>query len=180
VRNRLAIKERQRLVKEERQARAKVELREVTAGVAETVALEEARGERFTPEKPRQPRRRKDGLDWLRDKGRITPEEFRAGETYGDDYRKVYGSGVKSCLNDSVGGFSDEPAIARIRAQMNLDRARGGGLNRVNALVEIVDLVCGQGRSIRELAGDDTAKAYRLEERLSVALALLVGWYRIM
>jgi hypothetical protein len=51
-----ARRESERLVRLDRVAREKAEARVVAEGVAETIALSEARGEAFTPPRPRRPR----------------------------------------------------------------------------------------------------------------------------
>ena len=73
----LARLERERLIRVEQQGRARLEARQVAEGVAETVALSQARGAQFeAPPAARgerqRPYRRLAGLDWLLRKGRLT------------------------------------------------------------------------------------------------------------
>jgi hypothetical protein len=80
------LRETARLAERLRLSRARADEKALADGIAETVALEESRGVRFTPaSRNGGVRRRKDGLDWLYDKGRISHRQKLAGEKYGDD-----------------------------------------------------------------------------------------------
>lgn len=153
----------------------------VSAGVAETVALEEARGHRFTPQtaagRPAA-RRRKDGLDWLYDKGRITHRQKLAGERYGDDWRRAQPPVPRSCLDDTVRGYAEATAgEARAHAALRLGRARALALNGNTALAEAADRVCGEALSPAQWAAGDDRMAGRLEDRVQRALELLERYY---
>src|SRR5687767_5262101 len=86
---------RDRLVRLERQEKARAEARAVMDGVAETVALSRARGAAIAePPAGRkrvcaQPYRKQSGLEWLARKGRLTAQQKTAGERYGAAYRRV-------------------------------------------------------------------------------------------
>jgi hypothetical protein len=171
----------ERVARLDRLAREKAETAAVEAGVRETVALEERRGARFTPAADNgraQPRRRKDGLDWLYDKGRITHRQKLAGERYGDDWRRGQVRSTRSCLDDTVRGFvEDAPGEARAHAALRLNRARALALNGNEALVEAANRVCGETLSPAQWAGGDDRLAGRLEDRAQRALELLERYY---
>jgi hypothetical protein len=176
----LAQRETERLVRLDKVAREKADISAVERGVAETVALDEARGERFTPARrsPREARRRKDGLDWLHDKGRINHRQKLAGERYGDDWRKAQARALRSCLDDTVRGFAEAaPEEARAHATLRLSRARALALNGNVALAEAADRVCGECLSPAQWAQGDDRLAGRLEDRLQRALELLERYY---
>jgi hypothetical protein len=184
MRNQIATrKEAERLVHLDRQAREKAEALAIARGVAETIGLEEARGERFTPA-PRSPRgatgvrRRKDGLDWLYDKGRISHRQKLAGERYGDDWRKAQPKGLRSFMDDTVRGYVEvAPEEARAHATLRLSRARSLALNGNAALAEAADRVCGECLSPAQWAQGDDRLAGRLEDRVQRALELLERYY---
>jgi len=162
-------------------ARERAEVAAVASGVAETVALEEARGARFTPPGPRgrpRVRRRKDGLDWLYDKGRISHRQKLAGERYGDEWRRAQPRSTRSCLDDTVRGYvEDAPGEARAQAAVRLSRARALALNGNEALVEAADRVCGEALSPAQWAEGDDRLALRLEDRAQRALEMLERYY---
>lgn len=160
-------------------AREKVERLAVERGVAETVALSELRGDRFTEPRAGSTgvRRKKDGLDWLYDKGRITTRQRQAGEKYGVDWRRARPPGLRSCIDDTVRGFGDSPVEARAHAEAMLARARALALNGNRALAEACDVVCGAGLKPIDWAGGDDRLAGRYEERAQRALELLERYY---
>ena len=172
----------ERLIRLDRTAREKAEAAAVERGVAETIALGEARGERFTP--PRQDRapagvrRRKDGLDWLHDKGRISHRQKMAGERYGDDWRKAQPRGLRSFMDDTVRGYVEmAPEEARAHASLRLARSRGLALNGNAALAEAADRICGDCLTPAQWAEGDDRLAGRLEDRAQRALELLERYY---
>lgn len=175
----LKTKETQRLLREAELVRMKGERLAVERGVAETIALSEARGDRFTVAKASSTgvRRKKDGLDWLADKGRITHRQRLAGEKYGVDWRRSQPPGLRSCIDDTVRGFSDTPMEARAHAETMLARARALALNGNGALAEACDVVCGAGLKPSDWAGGDDRLAGRYEERTQRALELLERYY---
>jgi len=172
-------RETQRLAERLRLAREKAGTRALAEGVAETIALSEARGDRFTPaSRNGGVRRKKDGLDWLYDKGRISHRQKLAGEKYGDDWRRAQAMSPRSCLDDTVRGYHDAaPHEARAHAALRLARARALALNGNAALAEAADRIGGEGLKPIEWAGGDDRLAGRLEDRAQRALELLEGYY---
>lgn len=169
----------QREVVTARIALEKADRQAVDRGVAETIALSEARGDRFTEPKAGGVgvRRKKDGLDWLFDKGRIRGRQRQAGEKYGVDWRRAQAPGLRSCIDDTVRGFSDSPLEARAHAEAMLARARALALNGNRALTEACDIVCGAGLKPIDWASGDDRLAGRYEERTQRALELLERYY---
>lgn len=168
-----------RLADQLRLAREKAEARALAEGIAETVALSEARGERFTaPARNGGVRRRKDGLDWLYDKGRISHRQKLAGEKYGDDWRRAEAHSPRSCIDDTVRGHTDlTPFEARSHAVLRLARVRALALNGNAALAEAADRVCGEGLKPIDWAGGDDRLAGRYEDRVQRTLELLERHY---
>ena len=176
---------RDRLLRQERQARAEAEA--VARGVAETVALSRARGAAIAePQATRsrvclQPYRRQSGLDWLAARGRIDAQAKAAGERYGAAYRRAKlepsipstlavtpgrGPGPKA-PPDSI--LAQGEGTAQARRRLGEFRAR---LSRQPDLVAACDLVCGEEMTPREAAAGDRDAA-RLEAVLKVALDIL-------
>lgn len=179
---------RERLLRAERQDRARAEATAVAQGVAETVALSRARGEAIAEPPTRrarvcaQPYRRQSGLDWLAGKGRIDAAARAAGERYGQAYRRVkLEKAIPSTLDDRVRGEFVAPAIEAVLAHGEATAAARrrlaefrGRLWRQRDLVAACDLVCGEEKTPREAAGGDRDAA-RLEAVLKVALDILAG-----
>lgn len=182
---------RDRLLRLERQARARAEAAAVTQGVAETVALSRARGQAIAePAAKRQrvcaqPYRRQTGLEWLAAKGRIDAAAKAAGERYGWVYRRVKSEKpIPSTLAERVRGAFVTPDVAEVLAHgegTEHARRRLGEfrrrLLRQPDLVAACDLVCGEEKTPREAAGGDR-DAGRLEAVLKVALDILAGEVR--
>lgn len=160
-------------------AAAKAERLVLERGIAETIALSEARGDRFTDARPGSTgaRRKKDGLDWLYDKGRISHRQRLAGERYGADWRRAQPPGPRSCIDDTVRGFGDNPLEAKTHAEAKLARARALALNGNEALGQACDVVCGAGLKPIDWAGGDDRLAGRYEERTQRALEMLERYY---
>ena len=148
-------------------------------GVAETIALSEARGDRFTSARAGSTgaRRKKDGLDWLFDKGRISHRQRLAGEKYGADWRKCQPPQPRACIDMTVRGFSEAPLEAKSHAEAMIGRARALALNGNAALAEACDLVCGAGLKPIDWASRDDRLAGRYEERVQRALEMLERYY---
>lgn len=180
---------RERLVRLERQEKARVEARAVTDGVAETVALSRARGAAIAePPAGRkrvcaQPYRKQSGLEWLARKGRLTAGQRTAGERYGDAYRRVkMEPSIPSTLNIRPGrAEAAGPPLAEVlahgegtaQAQAVLARLRRR-LSHQPDLVGACDLICGEQKTPREAVGAER-EAARLEAVLKVALDILGG-----
>lgn len=177
-----------------RKAQAKREAEQVAAGIAETVGLDEARGEVFTfPQSGRgegvKPRRRKDGLDWLFDKGVLGRDErnkpggdealrlLAAGRQYGENWKRLYaGGGYRCALNDTPRGGNWTPGEARARDIEALDHA----MNALGhaGLITLMNRLCGQDEKLSEIAGNEP-DTRRLEGKALVALDKLVIHYGI-
>lgn len=185
--------ERDRLLRLEQRARARAEAEAVTDGVAETVALSRARGSALTrPGAPAprggrgpsaQPYRRQTGLDWLAAKGRISEAGKAAGERYGGVYRRVkLEKAIPSTLGgDPVRGGFVAPDLEAVLAHGEgtaLARRRLGEFRRRLLshpdLVAACDLICGEEKTPREVAGGER-EAARLEAVLKVALDILAA-----
>ncbi|WP_293680075.1 hypothetical protein [uncultured Phenylobacterium sp.] len=180
---------RERLIRQERQARAAAHARAVADGVAETVALSRARGQAVAePPKRRsrtvlQPYRRQTGLEWLAAKGRIDAAARSAGEHYGVVYRRAKAEQpIPSTLEVTPGcgpGFTpDLQAVLKHGEGTQVARRKLAEFRRrlwrQADLVAACDLVCGEEKTPREAAGGDRDGA-RLEAVLKVALDILAA-----
>lgn len=118
----------------------------------------------------------RDGFLWLVRKGRIAPHRVDAGQRYGALYAKARADSIKSCLNDSVGGGNgDSPMDARLRAVFELDAANihiylAMGETNGRRFVSLLERICGQGDTLREVAGNDDRRALVLEAEFMTAL----------
>lgn len=181
-----ARRERERLLTLEQRARSQSEARAVADGVAETVALSQARGAGFEAPKRQPgmreaPYRRQPGLDWLARKGRLSAEQKAAGERYGACYRRARSEGaIRSSLDlkprtSAPGGAALSDILARAEGSAQAAARLVGyrrQLLRQPDLVAACDLVCGQELTPREAAGGER-EAGRLEAVLGVALDIL-------
>ncbi|HEY0650370.1 hypothetical protein [Phenylobacterium sp.] len=179
---------RDRLVRLERQAKARAEALAVAEGVAETVALSRARGAAVVePARGRgaakvAPLKRMTGLEWLEHRGKIGAEAKAAGERYGWVYRRVrLDKAIPSTLDVRVRGPFMAPSLEETLAHgegTETARRRLAEFRRRLSgqpdLVAACDLVCGEEKTPREAAGGDR-DAGRLEAVLKVALDLLAG-----
>ncbi|MDO8380496.1 hypothetical protein [Phenylobacterium sp.] len=179
----LARLERARLLTLEQRGKARAEALAVTAGVAETVALSEARGAAIeAPASPRKPHRRQAGLDWLVRQGRLNDLQKRAGERYGTYYRRARGgAGIGSSLDikhgDNPQGTSLTEVLAQAEARVAAATKLAAYRRRLHqhpVLLAACDLVCGEELTPREAARSDR-EAGRLEAVLEVALDLLAA-----
>ena len=177
---------RERLKMLEARERGRLEARQVTDGVAETVALSAARGAAFDKPVARKgeretPYRRQAGLDWLAGKGRITARQKQAGEAYGACWRRAgQAPTIGSTLEVAPGGGAAagpslglllKQAEGRRRAEQELAGYRGRLFGQSD-LVAVCDRVCGEELTPRE-AGGGEREAARLEAVLKVALDIL-------
>lgn len=173
--------ERAQLLKEETRARARAEDRWIEDSRAETLRLAELRGEELEVPRTgrgerRKPMRRKTGLEWLADKGRLTRMQREAGERYGVDWRVGEEVSIRSILNDSVKGYSEGPTEFVGAAKVRLRHARRDALGDHRRLIDVCDAVCGLGLTLREFAAD-RRDAEVAETRLLIALDLLARHY---
>lgn len=184
----LARLERERLLKAARRAEDRAEAREVADGVAETVALSITRGAAFEVPPAVQgeragPYRRRAGLDWLVQKGRLTQAQRAVGERYGACYRRARGEvSIASTLDVKPGRSQSEgaplsavlaQAEASVQARARLMRYRRR-LGEQAALVAACDSICGEELTPREAVAAER-EAYQLEAVLAVALDLLAA-----
>lgn len=180
---------RERLLMLERREKAQAEATAVREGVAETVALDRARGAAIQapPGGRRAARagahRRLAGLAWLTRKGRLTEAQRSAGERYGAAYRMASRDRSIPSTLDVKPGISapgGKPltalvAQAHAAAQASARLARYRELLREQSdMVAACDLVCGRELTPREAAGGDR-EAQRLEAVLRVALDILAA-----
>lgn len=179
---------RERLKILEAREKGRTEALAVAEGVAESLALQEARGAQFDrivgPKGEREtPYRRRAGLDWLVRKGRITERQKAAGEAYGACFRRA-GSvpPIGSTLEvQPSGGLAAGPSLGlvlkqaagRLRAEEELAALRTRLFGQSD-LVTVCDLVCGQELTPREAGGGDR-EAGRIEAVLKVALDILAA-----
>ncbi len=179
---------RERLKILEARERGRSEARAVAEGVAETVALSQARGAEIekapaTRGGRETPHQRRAGLDWLAGKGRISEAQRLAGERYGACYRRA---GAHPPLGSTLalapaGGAAGGPSLGlllkmaegRRRAEAEL-ASRRAGLFGQGDLVTACDRICGQEMTPREAAAGDR-DAGRMEAVLKVALDLLIA-----
>ncbi len=177
---------RDRLLRQERQAKARAEAAAVAEGVAETVALSRARGQSIAAVGSArtgvaaQAYRRQTGLEWLAAKGRIDDRAKAAGERYGWAYRRVkLERAIPSTLGEHVRGTFVAPDLERVlahgegtvlaRRKLNAFRRR---LFRQADLVAACDLVCGEEKTPREAAANER-EVVKIEAVLKVALEIL-------
>jgi len=179
---------RERLKILEAREKGRTQARAVAEGVAETVALDGARGAAIekTPARKGEretPYHRRSGLEWLRAKGKISERQRLAGERYGEAYRRAGAApALGSTLEVSPGrslpggpslGLLLKMAEGRRRAEAELAGARAALFGQGD-LVTACDRICGQEMTPREAAGGDR-DATRMEAVLTVALDLLAA-----
>lgn len=123
----------------------------------------------------------RDGLDWLKRKGRLTPRRTQAAELYRRAFRNADGPSVKSCLDVTVGGGTgrvEAVLVGSAAAKRELFALRWVVLGGQEDLLTVCDAVCGVGHTLRALAGDDGSDRSKrrqaaLEAVLMVALDLI-------
>jgi hypothetical protein len=179
---------RERLKILEARERGRTEARAVAEGVAETVALSQARGAAIEKEPGggggrETPYHRRSGLEWLFAKGKICEAQRLAGERYGDCYRRAAAApALGSTLEVSPGaslpggpslGLLLKMAEGRRRAEADL-ALRRAALFGQGDLVTACDRICGQEMTPREAAGGERDAA-RMEAVLKVGLDLLLA-----
>lgn len=131
-------------------------------------------------------RRSRRGLDWLRDKGRITPEQYRIGQEAGAIWEAAAlaaepGRAELGTPRAPSGKSSPGPAdwrldAFRIRKSMEvaiLSYVEGEDGER---MVRTCKSVCYEGNTVSNLAGGARYEQVRLEEQLKLGLALIRYW----
>lgn len=180
----LAAKERQELLREEAQAKARQEAQDVHQGVTETLVLGDRRGEEFhapSPDRDGKPKpvRRLSGLEFMAGKGLLTEAQITAGERYGEAYRAAVGEeSLKSCLDVGPGGGGGEvrPAFLLSRAEWRAGMRAKLALWRASIkhprLIAALDAICGEELTPRGLARDGRDAAV-ISEQVRIALDIL-------
>lgn len=157
-------------------ARIKKEARKVAP-----VAPRHAPAEKVVNVSKLPPPKDRDGLVWLIQKKRLTPEQQRTAKTWRDAARDATGVSIKSCIDDTASG-SGGPAWQRLQAayvataasKAWLDQMRREVLRGQVDMLTVMDGVCGAGHTLRDLAGGNDRRAGELEAVLRVALDVLV------
>lgn len=124
---------------------------------------------------------RRDGLDWLRAKKRISAAQFSAGMAYRRRVRDAdaEGGAIKSSLDIVEGrgsggaGFAVTPVEARAEAKAWLFRVRHVLLKGQPDMITVLDAVCGQGHTLTELTDGNGHRANELLAVLRVALDMI-------
>jgi hypothetical protein len=119
------------------------------------------------------------GLEWLLRKNRITLNQHRAGEHYGDDFARSEEPRYRSCLNDRIGGEPQAMQESKRAATARLAQARSRALQDHDGLVGLMDDVCGRGIRVRDIAKGDDGEAARIEGQLKLGLDFLADHYGI-
>lgn len=188
----LAVVQRDINIREERRERARKDEAWASAAQTETLALEASRGvELVQPTQqtgqPRKPLRRKTGLQWLFDKGRLgSPDlalsRFDAGVKYGSAYRTANDAPIGSCIAHLEGGLisGSSPSGAQplriAAAQDRLVKARIIALRNNADMIKACDAILGGERTPLEYAGTQRP-ADRAEAVLLIALDLLGDYF---
>jgi hypothetical protein len=122
----------------------------------------------------------RDGLAWLIRKNQLTPAQVAEAKAWRDGVRDAGEVEMRSCLNIGVGGGSNEGALARVQAMSTARRLLFAGryvvLRGQVDMLTVMDGVCGQGYTLRYLAGGDKHRAGELMVTLKLALDLLVAY----
>lgn len=143
-----------------REARATIR-RVVEAGVSETVALGEARGETFTRSTGTGSVRRQTGIEFLAKAGKLKGDHLAAAIAYGQDYRAAHAPvSIRSNLGDhepsgqgpnldAIMGAANKRAMAAQRLS-NMRACMGNTATMVRAC----DLILGLEQTPREAGGN--------------------------
>jgi hypothetical protein len=128
----------------------------------------------------------RDGLEWLKGRGELTPVQLREAEAYRADYEGAAEAGVtiKSALADpgavrATGVTPLGPAgliIRRQEAQARLYRKRHVVLGGEVSIIEVLDAVCGRRLTlVASLAGRDARRAGGYLALLKAGLNMLAN-----
>jgi len=131
-------------------------------------------------------RRQKNGLDWLRDKGKISDEQHRIGAMAGSiwsDAAQAAEPGRVETGSPSARACKPSPGPADWRlAAMQLATEMEASILSLMAsedgvqIVRTCKAVCYGGQTTQRLAADDRYEQVRAEERLKLGLALIRYW----
>ena len=172
----------------ESRARQKTEDAALAARIAETVTLAKGRGEEVVESKGRVRVTSRDGLMWLIERGGFEGAEIerRAAQDFRQLWLVAGSEGrLRSCLDGRIRGApSERAAEAQTRARIALDRARAAvteamGVRAARRSWELVEQVCGEGRTLWELSQANRQQAGIMEGCLLSGLGVLASYWRI-
>jgi hypothetical protein len=172
----------------ETRARQKTEEEALASRIAETVALAKGRGEEVLESKGRVRVASRDGLLWLIERGGFEGAEIerRAAQDFRQLWLAAGSEGrLRSCLDGRVRGAPSEGAAeAQTRARIRLDRARAAvtdamGARAAGRFWELLERVCGEGRTLWELSSANRQQAGVMEGCLLSGLGVLASYWRI-
>lgn len=136
-------------------------------------------GEAVTVEPPK-PIRRILGLDWLKNKGRITEEQYQVGKRLGEVCAEKLRAEMPAKSDTGGAGFGpvtpSQQALAAVAEYGKAKLAITGPFRHHQDGEDMWTLmvaVCHEGHTVRDLANGDRHAALALEERLKVGLAFL-------
>lgn len=122
----------------------------------------------------------RDGLQWLRTRRKLTPHQLSAALEYRTAFRlsAMDGPTIKSGLDIQEGhGAGPDGPVGRIISETDAKRRlfvmRYVVLCGQGDMLNVVDGVCGNGLTLRELAGNSGPKTMVMEALLKVALDML-------
>lgn len=106
----------------------------------------------------------RDGLLWLIQKGRLSPDERRGCEAYRAAYRTPPAGSIRSCIDPTRGGGSGDMArldgVAQaLDAARRLERYRTVCLAGDAAAIMLMDAVCGGGLTVQAFLGTADSRA---------------------
>jgi hypothetical protein len=126
---------------------------------------------------------KRDGLEWLAAKKRLSAEQLAEGFRYRGLFRDAGPVAMRSCLDVGAGGGSAGPKgyvdivlVASADARAELDLIRALVLRGQSEMLTVMDGVCGLGWTVRALAGGDQGRARELEALLRAALDQVIAW----
>jgi len=129
------------------------------------------------------PIEKRDGLEWLSQKRRLSDEQLVEANAYRALYRDAGEVAMRSCLDVGAGGggvgpkaYADAVLVASTNARRELQAIRGVVLRNQVEMLTVMDGVCGLGWTVRALAGGDQGRARELEALLRCALDLVAAW----
>lgn len=124
--------------------------------------------------------RARDGWRWLtsRKPARLSAVQIATGDRYAALYASAQRDGLSTSANDNaVGG---DLTVQQIKAAAELRHAQRQAIEAVHAhiawatgsdrLAGLLEAVCGQGETLRQLAGQDDRRAAAVEVELRLAL----------